>query len=65
MICCCAAASSFGVGDLHVDVAQRGAAEHAFHRAGVGHDDDVVLVGALRAQAFRREHAGDDETARL
>ncbi len=33
----------------------------AFHRAGIRHDHDVVLVGALRAQSFRREHPANDE----
>ena len=47
------------IGDLHVDVAQRRAADDAFHRTGVRHDDDVVLIDALRAQPFGREHAGN------
>ena len=48
MICCWAGVDVVFGRDLHVDVAQRGAAGHAFHRAGVGHDDDIVLVGALK-----------------
>ena len=48
-----------GRGDLDIDVAQGCPTDDAFHRAGVGHDDDVVLVRALRAEAFRREHAGN------
>ena len=47
------------IADLDIDVAQGGAADHTFHRAGVRHDNDVVLIHALRAQAFRGEHAGD------
>jgi hypothetical protein len=50
-----------GVANLHVDVAQRSAADHAFHRTGIRHNDDVVLIHALRAQAFRREHAKNRE----
>ena len=50
-----------GIADLHVYVAQRGAADHAFHCAGVRHDDDVVLIDALWTQAFSGEHAGDRE----
>src|SRR5207249_2005754 len=37
------------IADLHVDVAQGCAADHTFHRAGVWHHHDVVLVHALRA----------------
>ena len=52
MICCCADASRPRHADLHVDVAQGGAADDAFHGAGVRHDHDVVLVGALQAEAL-------------
>ena len=54
MICCCAGRQIVWAGDLHVDVPQRrSSAEHSLHRAGVRHDDDVVLIGALGAQPFR------------
>ena len=46
---------------LDVDPAQSRPAEHAFHRARVRHDDNVVLVSALRTEPFRREHAGDQK----
>ena len=49
------------VGDLYIDIAQRRAADHAFHRTGVRHDDDVVLIHSLRAQSLWREHASDRE----
>src|SRR6266566_220476 len=35
------------IANLHIDIAQRRAADDAFHRTGVRHDDDVVLVHAL------------------
>ena len=35
--------------------------DDALHRAGVRHDHDIVLVGALNAESFRGEHADDDE----
>src|SRR5207237_6611052 len=51
-----------GTSYLRVDVAQRrSATEHAFHRARVRHDHDVVLVGALRAQSLWRQHTRDLE----
>src|SRR6266700_1701746 len=37
------------------------AAPDALHRAGVRHDDDIVLVGPLNAEAFRSEHAANDK----
>ena len=37
------------VPDLHVDVAQVRAANHAFHRARVRHDHDIILIDILRA----------------
>ena len=48
-----------GIAHLHVDVAQSRPAGHALHRAGVGHDDDVILIRSLGAEPFRREHASD------
>jgi hypothetical protein len=49
------------VAHLHVDVAQSGATNHTFHRAGVRHDDDVVLIHTLWAQAFGCQHTGNRE----
>ena len=49
------------IADLHINVAQVCAADHPFHRAGIRHDDDIVLIDALRAQPFWREHARDRE----
>ena len=49
------------IADLHIDVAQSGAADHAFHRARVRHHDDVVLIHTLRTQPLGREHASDRE----
>ena len=49
------------VAHLHVDVAQGGATNHTFHRAGVRHDDDVVLIHTLWAQAFGCQHTGNRE----
>src|SRR5207344_1911299 len=46
---------------LHIDPAQGRSSDDALHRARVGHDDDVVLVGALRAQSLGREHSCDEE----
>ena len=49
------------VAHLHVHVAQGRATNHTFHRAGVRHDDDVVLIDTLGTQSLRREHAGNRE----
>ena len=49
------------VADLHVDVAQVRAANHALHRARVRHDHDVILVYTLSAQSLGREDTEDRE----
>ena len=48
--------------NLHIDIAQGGSsAQHSLHCAGVRHDDDIVLVGALSAQSFWNEDPCDLE----
>ena len=49
------------IADLDIDVAQGRPAGDAFHRAGVRHDYDVVLIDTLRAQTFRRQNSSDRE----
>ena len=49
------------VANLHVDVTQIVAANHALHRTRIRHDHDVVLVDTLGAQSLRRQHTGDGE----
>ena len=49
------------IGDLHVDIAKSGAANHTLHCARVRHDNNIVLVHALCAQPFGRQDTRDGE----
>ena len=49
------------LGGLDHEIAQGGHALDALHGAGVGDDDQVVLVLALDRQSFGGEHAHDDK----
>ncbi len=48
-----------GAGGLHVDGAEHRDAGKALHAGGVGHDDDVVLIGAEHGSALGFEDAED------
>ena len=49
------------IADLHVNVAQSCAPDHALHRARVRHNHDVVLIHALCAQSLGCQDTGDRE----
>jgi len=50
-----------GAGNLQIHGFQIFVAGEPFHRRGVGHDQDVVLVVAAHAGALARQHADDDQ----
>src|SRR5438874_4772962 len=49
------------IADLHIDIAKSCAADDSLHRAGVRHDDDVVLIYTLCAQSLGHQNTRDRE----
>src|SRR5881394_1261516 len=61
VICCCAGARSLAFATCTLMFRNVVPPATRLHRAGVRHDDDIVLVGPLNAEAFRSEHAANDK----